>query len=80
MKQHNQSLDVFIRAVRVSRVLTGIQKRELLDKPELLPQSYRDRIIEILLRYDRKAEKRIDYVRRLTQQGGNDTLESNDPA
>ncbi len=59
----NNLRDNFTRAVIQSRLLTAIQKRELLDKPELLPEEYRERIVRILSTFDERSKHR-EYVLR----------------
>ncbi|MEK7533522.1 MAG: hypothetical protein AAB542_03750 [Patescibacteria group bacterium] len=57
------TIAAFISAVEQSKVLTGVQKKELLDKPELLPERYRDHIVSILSGYDTRAREREDRVK-----------------
>lgn len=58
------TISAFISAVEKSRVLNVVQKRELLDRPELLPESYRDHIVSILSGYDVRAREREDRVKK----------------
>jgi len=60
MKQNN--LDIFVRAVTESRVLTGEQKELFLHRPDLLPDTYRDGIIRILRDFDNRSIAREAYV------------------
>ncbi len=53
-----QNLTAFITAVKQSKVLTGVQKKELLDAPELLPEGYRAHLTEVLRGYDDRARVR----------------------
>lgn len=62
------NLSSFIDAVTKSRLLVGIQKKELLDRPELLPESYRARVITILNTFDEGAKKRDAKAERLTKE------------
>lgn len=59
----NAQLSRFIDAVTQSKVLTGIQKKELLDHPDVLPEAYRARIIDILQSYDDRARVREKTVK-----------------
>lgn len=58
----NTLREQFIHAVQDSLLLTEAQKTELLDKPELLPDSYCEEIIRILLAYDNRAKARVERV------------------
>jgi|GEM_PF-756937 hypothetical protein len=53
-----QNITQFIDIVRESKVLNAEQKRELLDNPALLPETYRERIAEILTNYNDRARAR----------------------
>lgn len=51
-------IEVFVEAVQRSRLLTGIQKDELTQDPELLPEEYRENLVAILTRFDANAAAR----------------------
>lgn len=57
----------FITAVQNSSLLTNAQKREFLDKPEMLPEEYREKIIGILEEFDRKERARVKMVKQHVQ-------------
>ena len=59
----NTPLSRFIEAVDQSKVLTGVQKKELLDHPDVLPEAYRAHIVEMLQSYDDRASAREEMVR-----------------
>lgn len=52
------TISAFISAVEKSRVLNVEQKRELLDRPELLPERYRSQIATLLIDFDVRESKR----------------------
>lgn len=57
-------LSTFIDAVNQSKVLMGVQKKELLDAPEILPEAYLMHIIEVLQGYDDRARARERKMRK----------------
>lgn len=57
------TLTEFITAVTQSKLLTKLQKQELLAKPELFPESYRERIIAIVKNFDANAKARMQRVK-----------------
>lgn len=61
-------MTAFITAVEKSRVLNVEQKRELLNNPELLPESYRSDIAAILIAFDARAKEREDRVKAQVQE------------
>lgn len=58
----HKTRDDFIAAVEQSALLTPIQKREFLESPEILPEAYRERVIQMLRAYDERAKKRNTYI------------------
>lgn len=62
------NIDDFIRAVKKSKLLTIAQKREFLDKPEMLPEEYRKKIIGILEEFDRETKARVKRVKSKVEQ------------
>lgn len=59
----NQHLSAFTQVVTQSKLLNAEQKKELLDTPELLPETYRVPLIEVLRGYDDRARGREEAVR-----------------
>jgi hypothetical protein len=62
MSAVHTTVSAFISAVTDSSVLTPAQKREFLDQPDVYPQEYRDRIVEILADFDARASGRARSV------------------
>jgi len=61
-------LQDFIHVVTQSTLLTRAQKKEFLDKPEMLPEEYREKIIGILGEFDRKTKARVKRVKSGAEQ------------
>lgn len=52
----------FTSIVEQSTLLAPAQKRELLDSPELLPEEYRMRVIELLTGYEQRSKNRLQNM------------------
>lgn len=61
------NINDFVTAVQNSKLLTPAQKREFLDKPEMLPSEYREKIVGILEDFDRKTKARVKRVKQQVQ-------------
>ena len=58
----NGGIARFIESVKNSTLLSVVQKQELLDRPELLPEAYRDTIIRILERFEDQQRARYRHM------------------
>lgn len=58
------TLSSFIRVVKNSRVLSQDQKQEILDQPELLPETYRKHVMKQLSLFDRHSRYRETMLRK----------------
>ena len=61
------NINDFVTAVQNSKLLTPAQKREFLDRPEMLPEEYREKIVGILEEFDRKNKARVRRVKKQVQ-------------
>lgn len=59
--------DAFINTVKASTLLTQAQKQEFLDTPEILPEEYREKIVEILNTFDMRVKARGERVKKRLQ-------------
>lgn len=58
----NDPLTLFIQSIKKSRLFSPEQKREFLENPLLFPIEYRQKIIDILKRFDEKQRERYQKV------------------
>jgi len=58
----------FVHIIENSSLLSDVQKREFLEKPEIFPESYREQVIEILTRFESRNRERYRNVEAATEE------------